>query len=110
MGQYDNGTETTFDRIINVTLENETASCVVLVPVQVAENVRYSDEKKTLIQSDVDNETLVIQGEYAVNNAVLQWYSSIGAGVLGEKIPIVPPSTGGDEVVNPDGPNFPNLG
>lgn len=78
------------------------------IPVLLKDNVRYSRETKTLVQL-VDNGYFAITGEYNISNAVLSWGKSyaFASGDFGE---IVPPSTDGDEVVNPDGPNFPNLG
>lgn len=79
-----------------------------LIPVMLKDNVRYSEEKKSLIQFG-DSGNFVITGEYATNNAVLEWGRSM-AFASRQDGEIVPPSTGGDEVVNPDGPSFPNLG
>lgn len=79
-----------------------------LIPVMLKDNVRYSRERKTLIQV-VDNGEFAITGEYAINNAVLSWGTSLGF-VLGNFGEIKPPTGNEDEVVNPDGPNFPNLG
>lgn len=79
------------------------------IPILLNDNVRYSRELKTLVQYDSNTQEFAIVGEYAMSNAVLEWKKSqlvlsVGSGQ------IVPPSTDGDEVVNPDGPNFPNLG
>ena len=79
-----------------------------LIPVMLKDNFRYSRERKTLVQI-VDDGEFAIAGEYSTNNAVLSWGNSIGY-TLGNFDAIVPPTGDEDEVVNPDGPNFPNLG
>lgn len=79
-----------------------------LVPVLLKDNVRYSKEKKTLLQI-AEEGYLTIVGEYALSNAILEWGRSVAltTGDFGE---ITPPSADGDHIVNPDGPSFPNLG
>ena len=79
-----------------------------LIPVMLKDNVRYSREKKTLVQL-VDGGEFAIAGEYNINNAVLSWGQSVGS-LVGDFEGIKPPTGDEDEVVNPDGPNFPNLG
>lgn len=83
-----------------------------LTPVVLNDGYRYSSERKTIVQyANVgDLSGFAIQGEYAISNAVLEWKKSIYALDTTNTGEIVPPSTGGDSVVNPDGPNFPNLG
>lgn len=113
LGQYNTESQDTFSIDVSVSLAQDVATYVFIIPVEVADNVRYSSEKKTLIQSNADTSDIVITGEYAINNAVLKWYKSGSLGPLGntnDLPPVVPPSGSGDEVVNPDGPNFPNLG
>lgn len=97
---------------VNVTKAPGTTTYVFFVPVEVADNVRYSEERKTLVQVDPTSQEIVIVGEYNISNAVLNWYRTIPTAPFndGEIPPIVPPNTDGDEVVNPDGPSFPNLG
>lgn len=110
LGTYNtDDSEDTFTKMFSVAIQQGVSTAVYLVPIELNENVRYSSEKKTLVQVDTDNMTFVITGQYDINNAVLKWYKSrfVGATDGGE---IVPPSTGGDEVVNPDGPSFPNIG
>lgn len=106
LGQYDTSTEQTFDVTTNVTILGSTY--LYFIPVIVDEGVRYSTEKKTLIQAEDSN--YVITGVYAINNAVLQWFKSTAIGPIGNGQEVVPPTGSEDEVVNPDGPNFPNLG
>lgn len=78
------------------------------IPVTLNDGYRYSAERKTLIQNTTDG-NFAIAGEYAVSSAVYKWWKSVLVATDngGE---IIPPSTGGDSVVNPDGPSFPNLG
>lgn len=78
------------------------------IPVTLNDGYGYSAERKTLIQNTTGG-NLTIAGEYAISSAVYKWWKSvmIDSGNSGE---IIPPSTGGDSVVNPDGPSFPNLG
>lgn len=78
-----------------------------LVPVALNDGYRYSSEKKTLVQILNDGE-IAIAGEYQLNSAVLRWYRNItlfNGGASG----IVPPSSEGDQVVDPNKPLFPNL-
>lgn len=104
--------QTSFSTTSNVSSAPGVSTVVYLVPVELTENVRYSRERKTLIQLGefADNKTgFAITGVYPLTSAVLKWYKSqIAFNTTGSAI--VPPSSGGDEVVNPDGPNFPNLG
>lgn len=79
-----------------------------LIPVMLRDNFRYSRERKTLVQIVEDGE-FAIAGEYSINNAVLSWGASVGY-TLGNFDEIKPPTGNEDEVVNPDGPNFPNIG
>lgn len=110
LGVYNTESTSSFDITIPVTSSSNIATYLYIIPVEVKDGVRYSEEKKTLVQTDFNDGELLIQGEYAINNAVLNWYGSIGVGKLGGSGDVIPPSTGGNEVVNPDGPNFPNLG
>lgn len=78
------------------------------IPVQLNETYRVSREKKTLVQFIKDQE-FAITGEYAITNAVLKWGDSVAFTSL-PGTEVIPPSGSEDEVVNPDGPIFPNLG
>ena len=112
LGTYDNTTqEEQFVREFNIAANRVGASIFYIIPVRLADNVKYSALRKTLVQYIGDNENeLVVQGEYSLNNAVLEWGESVNVYVSTQGGEIVPPFIGGDEVVNPDGPNFPNLG
>lgn len=110
---YDEDTQTTsFTNTYSISSMPGMSTVVYLVPVRLSDNVRYSREKKTLIQiGEVGDQEygFAIKGVYQINAAVLKWYKSlVGFNTKGAEI--YPPSTDGDEVVNPDGPNFPNLG
>lgn len=79
-----------------------------LIPVLLNQNVRYSSERKTLIQIS-ENSSFDVTGEYGINQAVYEWCDSMFIGTSGGG-EVVPPYIPDDEVVNPDGPSFPNLG
>lgn len=114
LGTYDTTTENSFEVDVPITLNQGLLTYVFLVPVEVNDGVRYSSEKKTLIQGTGDSsDEIVVKGVYAINNAVLKWYRTISLGSFssGAVPPIVVPPTGsGDEVFNPEAPDFPNLG
>lgn len=93
---------------LSVKFTTTQGSIFYIIPVLLNQNVRYSSERKTLIQIS-ENSSFDVTGEYGINQAVYEWCSSIFIGTSGGG-EIVPPYTPGDEVVNPDGPNFPNLG
>lgn len=103
-------TETQGDVITIDVVIGQGNMAVYVIPVLLKDNIRYSSEKKTLVQLTSDNTgEFVIVGQYGISSAVLEWKHSIAAHVSEGGV-VVPPSTGGDEVVNPDGPSFPNLG
>lgn len=111
--EYSTASSGTITINVGFTRVDEEYSAVTLwmVPVLLNDSVRYSREKKTLVQFDKDDVGFVIQGEYAISNAVYEWKKSQLLGYVAGDVPVVPPSVGGgDEVVNPDGPIFPNLG
>lgn len=111
LGEYDSTDQQQFNITINVATTSGATTYIYLIPVQVADGVRYSAEKKTLIQTNKDSGEIVIQGVYAINNAVLKWFNSVSLPtIMGDDGEIVPPSTGDNEVVNPEAPDFPNLG
>lgn len=83
-------------------------SYVWVVPVTLNDGFRYSSQRKTLIQSAPDGD-IVITGEYPISSAVYKWWGSTMVDSMEGGV-LIPPSTGEDEVVNPDGPTFPNLG
>lgn len=108
LGAYNNeDSETTFAKVFSAAVSEDVSTVVYIVPVELNANVRYSSEKKTLVQGD-DN-SFVILGQYEINNAVLKWYKSKLV-LTNQGAEVYPPITGGDSVVNPDGPSFPNLG
>lgn len=114
LGTYDTSNQSTFDVTFNVTKVNGGYSIVYIVPVTLNDGYRYSREKKTLIQVSYNGEVesvFTIRGEYSISNAVLQWYESQCIYITSDNgTPVLPPTGNGDEVINPDGPNFPNLG
>lgn len=110
LGTYNqDDSEDTFSNSFRVAVPQGVATAVYLVPIELNANVRYSSERKTLVQV-VDGEVFAIAGQYAINKAVLKWYKSMMVTTTDVDGEIIPPSAGGDEVVNPDGPSFPNLG
>lgn len=93
---------------LSATFTKTQGSIFYLIPVLLNQNVRYSNERKTLIQIS-ENSTFDVTGEYNINQAVYEWCKSMYIGTSGGG-EIFPPYSPDDEVINPDGPNFPNLG
>ena len=109
LGEYDTtSTNTSFKVTITIAPSGGIGKAISIIPVMLADNVRYSAERKTFVQLSGDE--FVILGQYDINRAVLKWYTSSQVRMYGGNTEPIPPSTDGDEVVNPDGPNFPNLG
>ena len=109
LGTYNTeGQDNTFNVQVNVSRNSKAGAAIYIVPVVLNDNIRYSSQRKTLIEL-VDTDIFSIGGVYNTSRAILKWYKSmlIYSSSAGD---FIPPAGGGAEVVNPDGPSFPNLG
>lgn len=95
-------------KTFNITVPTGTKVVLYAVPIRLKEGYRVVEQKLTQLQYDAatDENKYVVVGEYAESSASYQYYKSFVVASWGNSGDVVSPDEGGDEVVNPDGPNF----